>query len=97
MTIEVRFPDGSHRDGPSELRIPHPDSGSEEHAFRHVPLNCDSCWRFVFDGVHWNALPRIGSLAMFRGPSTEWWRGIITMSDERAMDHERCLPVAVNA
>jgi hypothetical protein len=34
---------------------------------------------------------------MFRGPSTEWWRGIITMSDERAMDHERCLPVAVNA
>jgi hypothetical protein len=97
MTIEVRFPDGSRRDVPSELRILHADSASEEPAFWHVPLNCDSYWRFAFDGVHWNARPRTGSLAMFRSPGIEWWRGIVTMSHEAALGEEQCLLVAVNA
>jgi hypothetical protein len=96
MTIEVRFPDGSRRDVPSELRILHADSASEEPAFWHVPLNCDPYWRFAFDGMHWNARPRTGCLAMFRSPGIEWWRGIATMSDEATLGQEQCL-LAVNA
>jgi len=97
VTIEVRFPDGSRRDVPSELRILHAGSVNEEPAFWHVPLNCDSYWRYAFDGVHWNARPRTGGLAMFRSPAIEWWRGIVTMSDEAALGQEQCLLVAVNA
>ncbi len=98
MSIEVRFPDGTCRDVPSELRILNAGSGSEAPEFCHVPLNCDSYWRFAFDDVRWNALPRSGSLTMFRGPRAEWWRAIPTMSDEStAMGRGPFIPVAANA
>jgi hypothetical protein len=82
MTIAVRFPDGSVRNIPAQLKeIPNPSSHDAQPGFERVPLNCDPVWRFQRVGDHWYATPRSGSLSMLKPILPEWWRTVQHMDD----------------
>lgn len=81
MTIAVRFPDGSVRDVPSELRPVHDGAPDAPPRFRHVPLDCDGRWIFVEKDGRWRARARHGSLAILSPQPDPWWQGIATMDD----------------
>lgn len=81
MTIEVRFPDGSWRDVPSELCPIDSETTGGASRFHHRPIGIDAQWRFVEGTAGWFARPRRGSLAIFSPPAEEWWHGIAVMTD----------------
>ena len=81
MAISVRFPDGSWREIPSELRAIDPATTGVYSRFRHVPVNCDPQWRYICVAATWHARPRHGSLAVFSPPVEEWWHDIPAMTD----------------
>ncbi|CCW17707.1 hypothetical protein EBBID32_20550 [Sphingobium indicum BiD32] len=82
MTIAVRFPDGSVRNIPAQLKeIPDASSPDTQPSFERVPLNCDPVWRFQRVGEEWYATPRSGSLSMLKPILPEWWRTVRHMDD----------------
>jgi hypothetical protein len=82
MTIAVRFPDGSVRNIPAQLKeIIDPASTGGQPSFERVPLNCDSIWRFERVGNDWYATPRNGSLSLLKPILPEWWRTVRHMDD----------------
>lgn len=81
MAISVRFPDGSQRDVPSELRPVAPVTTGAQSRFRHVPINCDPDWRYVQIASIWHARPRRACLAILPQPHDTWWQGIGAMGD----------------
>ncbi|BBF68061.1 MULTISPECIES: hypothetical protein [Sphingomonas] len=84
MAISVRFPDGSWRDVPSELRPIDPVTTGMKSRFRHVPVNCDPQWRYLRVASIWHARPRRGSLAILTPSVDDWWLGIAAMADTPA-------------
>lgn len=81
MTIAVRFPDGSVRNIPAQLKeIPNPSSPDAQPSFERVPLNCDPVWRFQRVGDDWYATPRSGSLSLLKPILPEWWRTVRHMN-----------------
>lgn len=82
MMIAVRFPDGSVRQAPAQLReITDPHRPDALPTFELVPLNSDSHWRFVRHDACWHATPRTGALMVLRPARTEWWRSVAHMDD----------------
>ncbi|MBZ9647455.1 hypothetical protein K9B33_07865 [Sphingobium sp. 3R8] len=84
MAISVRFPDGSWRDVPSELRPIDPVTTGMKSRFRHVPVNCDPQWRYLRVASIWHARPRRVSLAILTPSVDDWWLGIAAMADAPA-------------
>lgn len=84
MAIDVRYPDGSWRSVPSELRPLDPAIGGAQARFSHSPVNSDPQWRFWSDGTIWHARPRHGALAILTPPLDHWWQGIAAMTDAPA-------------
>ena len=81
MAISVRFPDGSLREVPSELRSVDPLMPGVQARFRHVPINCDPQWRYVRVGSLWRAQPRRSTLSILIPPTENWWEGIMLMGE----------------
>lgn len=82
MMIAVRFPDGSVRHVPAQLReIIDPHHPDAVPTFALEPLNCDSHWRFARLDGYWRATPRSGTLMVLRPARTEWWRSVAYMDD----------------
>ncbi len=81
MAISVRFPDGSWRDVPSELRPVDPAANGVQSRFRKIPFNCDPQWRYLCKGGAWYARPRHGTLAILTPAVDHWWQGIAAMAD----------------
>lgn len=79
MAIHVRFPDGSLRDVPSDLR--HYTAPDGAMAFANEPLDCDVQWRFVRDEAGWRAEPRHGRVTRLVATADEWWRAVPVMAD----------------
>jgi hypothetical protein len=84
MAISVRFPDGSEREVPSELRCDDSMASGAQARFRHVPINCDSHWRYIIVGSTWQAKPRRGKLSILTQPLDDWWQGIGAMAESPA-------------
>lgn len=77
MTIAVRFPDGSVRNVPAQLKeVPALGSANGQPVIERVPLNCDPVWRFQRVGDDWYAAPRSGSLSVLKPILPEWWRTV---------------------
>ncbi len=85
MAIDVRYPDGSWRSVPSELRSVDPIKSGAQARFLHGPVNSDPHWRFYRDGVTWRARPRHGALAILVPTVDHWWQGIAAMADAPAL------------
>jgi len=81
MAISVRFPDGSWRDVPSELRQVDAMTNGVQSRFHHVPVNCDPQWRYLRIAALWYARPRHGNLAILTPAVDDWWHGIAAMAD----------------
>lgn len=82
MMIAVRFPDGSVRQVPAQLReIIDPHRPDALPTFILEPLNSDSHWRFARQDGRWHATPRTGALMVLRSARTEWWRSVAHMDD----------------
>lgn len=85
MAIDVRYPDGSIRSVPSELRHIDPAKTGALARFQHCPVNSDPLWRFWSDGLIWHARPRHGALSILLPPLDDWWQGIAAMADAPAL------------
>jgi len=81
MAISVRFPDGSWRDVPSELRPVDAATTGVQSRFHHVPVNCDPQWRYLRIASIWHARPRLGSVAILTPSFDDWWQNIAAMAD----------------
>ncbi|WP_088182268.1 hypothetical protein [Sphingobium sp. Z007] len=84
MAISVRFPDGSWRDVPSELRHVDPTTTGVASRFCNIPVNCDPQWRYLCMAGVWHARPRHGKLAILTPTVEDWWNGITAMADTPA-------------
>ncbi|BBD01685.1 hypothetical protein YGS_C1P2940 [Sphingobium sp. YG1] len=85
MAIDVRYPDGSYRAVPSELRAVDNGQSGAQARFHHRPVNSDPLWRFYNDGTTWHARPRHGALSILVPPVDHWWQGIAAMADAPAL------------
>ncbi|MEC3909995.1 hypothetical protein U5A82_05755 [Sphingobium sp. CR2-8] len=89
MVISVRFPDGSWREVPSELRAVDPATTGDQACFRHVPINCDAQWRYMCVGSVWLARPRRGKLSILTPTVDDWWQGITAMGEAPASSDDK--------
>lgn len=83
MLIQVRFPDGSARDVPAQLRsIPTPATAGPPTLFELVPLQSNALWQFVRSENGWQAVRRRQFVTTLGPPARQWWDSIAQMRDE---------------